>query len=156
MNKLRESNSVQEEIMTVNVLMIFKESYETLILLNLRTRKSLIHDKLAASRTLSLLARPNLRYVSVSLGHQLRLKKCNFRSKSSYFPLRKSKRKWLIISCKCRSVCATKVQALPNGGKCQQIMITANLYGLTVKIHTRQDITKLIRLRAAPPFRRGP
>ena len=64
MNKLRESNSVQEEIMTVNVLMIFKESYEILILLNLRTRKSLIHDKLAASRTLSLLARPNLRYVS--------------------------------------------------------------------------------------------
>lgn len=107
MNKLRESNSVQEEIMTVNVLMIFKESYEILILLNLRTRKSLIHDKLAASRTLSLLARPNLRYVSVSLGHQLRLKKCNFRCKSSYFPLRKSKRKWLIISCKCRSVCAT-------------------------------------------------
>ena len=107
MNKLRESNSVQEEIMTVNVLMIFKESYEILVLLNLRTRKSLIHDKLAASRTLSLLARPNLRYVSVSLGHQLRLKKCNFRSKSSYFPLRKSKRKWLIISCKCRSVCAT-------------------------------------------------
>lgn len=107
MNKLRESNSVQEEIMTVNVLMIFKESYEILILLNLRTRKSLIHDKLAASLTLSLLARPNLRYVSVSLGHQLRLKKCNFRSKSSYFPLRKSKRKWLIISCKCRSVCAT-------------------------------------------------
>lgn len=107
MNKLRGSNSVQEEIMTVNVLMIFKESYEILILLNLRTRKSLIHDKLAASLTLSLLARPNLRYVSVSLGHQLRLKKCNFRSKSSYFPLRKSKRKWLIISCKCRSVCAT-------------------------------------------------
>ena len=107
MNKLRESNSVQEEIMTVNVLMIFKESYEILILLNLRTRKSLIHDKLAASLTLSLLARPNLRYVSVALGHQLRLKKCNFRSKSSYFPLRKSKRKWLIISCKCRSVCAT-------------------------------------------------
>lgn len=49
-----------------------------------------------------------------------------------------------------------QVQALPNGGKCQQIMITANLYGLTVKIHTRQDITKLIRLRAAPPFQRGP
>lgn len=49
-----------------------------------------------------------------------------------------------------------QVQALPNGGKCQQIMITANLYRLTVKIHTRQDITKLIRLRAAPPFRRGP
>ena len=98
MNKLRESNSVQEEIMTVNVLMIFKENYEILILLNLRTRKSLIHDKLAASLTLSLLARPNLRYVSVSLGHQLRLKKCNFRSKSSYFPLRKSKRKWLIIN----------------------------------------------------------
>lgn len=45
-----------------------------------------------------------------------------------------------------------QVQALPNGGKCQQIMITANLYRLTVKIHTRQDIRKLIRLRAAPPF----
>ena len=49
-----------------------------------------------------------------------------------------------------------QVQALPNGGKCQQRMITANLYRLTVKIHTRQDITKLIRLRAAPPSRRSP
>lgn len=55
--------------MIVNVLMIFKESYEILILLNLRIWKLFIYDKLVVSLIFSFLVRFNFCYVFVLFGY---------------------------------------------------------------------------------------